>query len=1117
MTEKPEDNHIEEDDVFVFPASFAQQRLWFLDQLIPGTSLYNVPIVFRLTGALNLAALKQSFAEIVGRHEALRTTFNLLEGNLVQVITPTLAIALPLADLQELPAATREETASQQIWQTIEQPFDLSNGPLIRLLLLQLDESEYILLINLHHIVFDEWSSGILIRELGLCYTAYIEEKPVSLPSLPIQYADFACWQREWLQGEVLQTQLSYWRQQLKDIATLNLPLDHPRRPGQSYQGNIQLLELPQPLLEALEALSQQQGITLFMTLLAAFQTLLYRYTGQTDITIGSPIANRNRRELEDLIGFFVNSLVLRSDLSGNPTVRELLNRVHTVTLEAYAHQDLPFEKLVAELHPERDLSLNPLFQVVFALQNAPMEQLKLPGLTLTPVDFETKTARFDLELYLWKSSDNFRNLWGKGWKHSDGLRGVIVYNRDLFEPETITRLYQHFQVLLAGIVANPDAKLADLPLLTTAEQQMFVDWNQTQTNYPAHACINQLFEEQVNRAPNAPALQFGNQLFTYDALNKGSNQLAHYLRKRGVGANVLVGLGMEQSSHTIAGMLSILKAGGAYVPLDPTYPVERLRFMIEDAQVAVVLTHQKYVKCFTECNVVVICLDQEWETIAQESEANLSPVTAGNLAYVIYTSGSTGIPKGVAVPHRAVNRLVCNTNYIVIEPGDRIAQASNLAFDAATFEIWGALLNGAQLIGMDRDLLLSPLDFAAQIQQQKISALFLTTAVLNQIVREVPDTFRSLKYLLFGGEAVDPESIRMILKHGKPQHLIHVYGPTENTTFTSWCEIKDISEDATTIPIGKAVANTKIYLLDKFLSPVPIGIKGEIYIGGDGLANGYLNRSELTIERFIETSALKSFEKWIKPERLYRTGDLARYQADGTLEFLGRIDDQVKLRGFRIELGEIESMLNQHPAVQKSVVLLREARGDQRLVAYVVLKQAISEVQELRAFLRTKLPEYMLPSAYVILEDLPLTPNGKVDRRALPFIPIQTVTQANNISTEVVPQTSVEAELADIWIQLLGLQQIGVHDNFFELGGHSLLATQLVSRIRNRFQVEVPLRCLFEMPTITELAKYIETVCRTLSLTSNLDKNNLSDNGMEDLADNRIETELQKREEVEL
>ncbi|OWY69322.1 non-ribosomal peptide synthetase [cyanobacterium TDX16] len=1169
------------EEVFVFPASFAQQRLWFLDRLFPGTSFYNVPTTVRLSGVLDLKALEESFNEIVRRHEILRTNFGVQEGQPVQLITPHSKVFLKISDLQQLPASEREAAAQQAIAREIQQPFNLDRGSLLRVTLLQLDESEYVLVINLHHIVFDEWSIAILIRELELLYSAFSTGKPSPLPELSIQYADFAHWQRQWLQGEVLESQLSYWRSQLQNLSVLEVESNRCRPKERGDRGAIELIELPQDLSQALLALSHQEGVTLFMTLLAAFQVLLYRYTGQTDIAVGSPIANRNRRELEDLIGFFANSLVLRTDLSGNPSFRELLARVRQVTVEAYAHQDLPFEKLVEELHPERQGSRNPLFQVVFALQNAPIEQLTLPKLSLSSFKVETTTARFDLEFYLWECAENFRSLWGDGWQQSEGLRGVLVYNTELFEPSAIARMLAHFQMLLTGVVTDPNTNLADLPILSAAEQHQLVEWNQTRRSYPEH-CIHQLFELQVEQSPNAVAVSFGDRQYTYYELNSGSNQLAHYLRKLGVGCETLVGICMEPSPMAIASLLGILKAGAAYVPLDPTYPPERLQFMLEDAQVSVLLTQQALAPLFKlswgERNLKVVCLEKDWEAIAQESEQNpINQITVDNLAYVIYTSGSTGTPKGVAVPHRAVNRLVCNTNYIALEPGDKVAQCANLSFDAATFEIWGALLNGAQLVGCDREVMLSPQKFAQAIRQQEISILFLTTALFNQMAREVPECFRSLRYLLFGGEAVDVRWVKAVKQHGAPAHLLHVYGPTENTTFTSWYEVQDLAQAATSIPIGRAIANTQIYLLDSHLKPVPISVTGEIYIGGDGLAKEYLNRPQLTDERFVcgsresgvvgavffedpyenqrvlrlnppvQESGNRAEEQRsrgagesnnqlpITHYRLYKTGDLARYLPDGNLEFVGRTDAQIKLRGFRIELGEIETVLKQYPSVEDTVVVVREDESsDRRLVAYIVpntdrspqppFKRGASKfsasqeglgkseaskipaaqrglggigakfsTSDLRSFLKTKLPNYMMPSAFVVLKALPLTPNGKVDRQALPSPDFTSV----DLPT-LAPRTSVEAQLAQLWVEMLG-RQVGISDDFFELGGHSLLATQLVSRIRDRLGVEVPLGVLFETPTIVAIAQYVDAI-----------------RGADLVQTSEAETSAQNREEVE-
>ncbi|MGC1394710.1 MAG: amino acid adenylation domain-containing protein [Coleofasciculaceae cyanobacterium] len=1073
-----------EEEVYVFPASFAQARLWFIDQLVPGNAFYNVPTALRLRGVLNLSALEQTFKEIVRRHETLRTRFAVVDGELVQAIATasTLNISLPVIDLQQLDQKERDRYSQQLVSQEYQLPFNLATGPLIRVLLLQLDKTEYILLLTLHHIVSDDWSIGILIRELKTIYTAFALKKPSPLPELALQYADFAEWQHQWLQGEsgrvALQKQLTYWRQQLAGISLLKLPTDRPKPAIQSYQGATQFLDIPKSLVEALKTLSQQEGATLFMTLLAAFQILLNRYTQQEDITIGTPIANRNRSEIEPLIGFFVNSLVLRTNLSGNPTFRELLNRVKEVTLEAYAYQDLPFEKLVEELHPERNLSTHPLFQTVFALQNSPMEALDLPGLTLSSMAIDFKTTRFDLEFHLWESTDSFRSLWGEKWKYVEGLRGIVVYNTDLFDEATINRLIGHFKTLLEAIITHPDMSIYELPLLSPTEQhQLVVEWNNTVADYPKNLCVHQLFEKQVERCSQAIAVTYENQEITYGKLNERSNQLAHYLQKLGVKSGVLVGICLEPSLEMIIAMLGILKAGGAYVPLDTSYPEGRLKFMIEDAQLTVLLTNYALLKGDVLSTPNLVYLDRDWQIIQQESQDNLScELDSDQLAYIIYTSGSTGKPKGVTIPHKAINRLLFNTNYIKINASDKIAQVSNTSFDAATFEIWGALLHGAQLVGINREVTLSPQDFAEQLQQKGISIMFLTTALFQQMARSVPQAFASLRYLLFGGEVVNHRWVQKILKNRPPQNLIQVYGPTENTTFATYYKVKYVPEEATHIPIGRPITNTQIYLLDKHLKPVPIGVIGELFIGGEGLAKGYLNRPDLTAQNFVTSPPI------ISHQYLYKTGDLAIFKSDGNLEFMGRVDHQVKIRGYRIELEEIEALLTQHPLVVENAVLIwEEIPDDKQLVAYVVPDLCqISNKQEpniaflLRQFLKEKLPNYMIPSTFIVLDALPLTPNGKVNRRAL-----KAPNHVNFVNKDdyVSPRTNVEELLGQIWSKVLGKQSIGVYDNFFELGGHSLLATQLTSRIRDAFQIEMPVSQLFEAPTIASLAKYIETI----------------------------------------
>ncbi|CAD5916872.1 Surfactin synthase subunit 1 [Planktothrix agardhii] len=1048
------------------PLSFAQQRLWFLDQLQPNSALYNIPMVLRLQGNLNQGALEQSLWSICDRHEVLRTNFVTINGQPTQIIQTTRE-TISVVDLQDLPIQEQAEKTQQLKQKQATQPFDLAKESLIRITLVVLSETEHLLLVCMHHIISDGWSIEVFIHELTTLYNAYAQNQPANLAPLPIQYADFAIWQRQWLQGDVLQTQLNYWQNQLTAAPPLlSLPTDHPRPAVQSFVGTQQEFSLSPKLSQALTELSRQQGVTLFMTLLAAFDTLLYRYTGSSDILVGTPIANRNRGEIEGLIGFFVNTLVMRTDLSDNPSFSQLLTRVREVTMDAYAHQDLPFEMLVEALQPERDLSHTPLFQVAFVLQNTPKSEIAMTGLTVTDLPPENTTAKFDLTLAMVNTDD--------------GLKGVWEYNTDLFESSTIERLSGHFLNLLGGIVANPQARISQLPLLTESEtNQLLIEWNNTQVDYPQIKCIHQLFEEQAERTPDAIAVVFENQQLTYAELNDRANQLAHYLRKLGVKPDELVGICLERSLDMIVGLLAILKVGGAYVPIDPDYPQERISFMLQDTQVKIILTCESLQNSLQNHQTIVICLDKDWQQINQASLENLnSTVSADNLAYVIYTSGSTGIPKGVIVTHQAVNRLVLNTNYIQFTPDDRVVQASNIAFDAATFEIWGALLNGAKIIIIAKSVLLSPQELALSLKENQISVLFLTTAFFNQLANLVPQAFSSLRCLLFGGEAVEPKWVQEVLEKGAPQRLLHVYGPTENTTFSSWYLVENVASTATTIPIGKAIANTQIYLLDKNLQPVPIGVVGELHIGGMGLAKGYLNRPELTQEKFIPNP----FEKdevipptplnkdGNEPSKLYKTGDLARYLPDGNIEYLGRIDNQVKIRGFRIELGEIEALLNQNEDVQSACVIAREDNpGDKRLVAYLVPQpEIILTIDEIRQFLKAKLPDYMVPNAFVILEALPLTPNGKIDRRALPVPDLQS--QGEYIA----PRNPIEEKLAQIWGEVLKLERVSIEDNFFELGGHSLLATQVISRCQQAFQIALPLRYLFESPTIAQLSAVI-------------------------------------------
>ncbi|MGB7921969.1 MAG: amino acid adenylation domain-containing protein [Pyrinomonadaceae bacterium] len=1043
----------------VLPLSFAQQRLWFLDQLEPDSTSYNIPAAVRLTGQLNVDALERSISEIIRRHEVLRTSFTVIDGQPRQVISPAEPFSLPVIDFAHLAEAEREAEARALAIKESQRPLDLSRGPLLRVSLLRLADDEHVLLVTMHHIISDGWSLGIFTREVGLLYEAYSRGEESPLEELSIQYADYAVWQREWLQGDVLDQQLDYWKQQLAGAPqVLELPTDHPRPPVQSYKGASQRFQLSEELSGELKRLSQQQGVTLFMTLLAAFQTLLMRYSGQQDVVVGADVANRNRAETEQLIGFFVNMMVLRTDLSGDPSFEELIGRVKEVALEGYEHQEVPFEKIVEAIAPEREMSRTPLFQVAFVLQNVPQVAFDAQGLTLSPLGSDSETAKFDLTLSMTETEG--------------GITGAFEYSTDLFERSTIERMAAHLACLLDGVVKQPGQRLSELPLLTKQEEQQVLGaWNETASDYPRESCIHQLFEQQVERTPDAIAASFDDAQISYGELNSRANQLAHHLMSLGIGPDVLVGLMVERSIEMVVAVLGILKAGGAYLPLDSAYPLERLSFMLEDAGTPVLLTQEPYLDVLPAHWGQLICLDSDWDSIAQESSENPSnSATPDNLAYVIYTSGSTGRPKGVAVTHRAVNRLVINTNYVCLTPADVIAQASNSSFDAATFEIWGALLNGARLVGIKKEVALSPRDFADWIAAKEISTLFLTTALFNQIVNEVPKAFEKVRNLLTGGEQSDPKQFHEVLKSGPPERLLHVYGPTETTTYASWHEVKEVGAGAGAVPIGGPIANTEIYLLDAHLRLVPVGVGGQLYIGGDGLARGYLNRPELTAEKFIPHPYST------RPgERLYGTGDMARYGVDGQIEFLGRIDHQVKIRGFRIELGEIEAALNTHLKVRECVVVTYQAEttSDRRLAAYIVTEQeeAVTGI-ELRSYLLERLPEYMLPTSYVHLERMPLTPNGKVDRPALPA-PEQA--HADTLSGATAPRTPTEEIVAGIFCEVLGLPHVGIHDDFFELGGHSLLATQVVSRLRHAFAIELMLRALFETPSVAGLAQTLE------------------------------------------
>ncbi|BAY25368.1 non-ribosomal peptide synthase [Calothrix sp. NIES-2100] len=1055
------------------PLSFAQERLWLLNQLEPDNPFYNEHVALKLHGQLNIVALEQSLNKIISRHETLRTNFRTINEQPVQVIADSLTLSVPVVDLTHLPESEKEIACQKLALTEATRPFDLASSPLIRACVVKLTEVEHALVLTIHHIVFDAWSMGVLMGELATIYSAICNHSSPNLPELPIQYPDFAIWQREWLQKEVLQTQLDYWKQQLKNAPTLiELPTDRPRPAIQTYRGAIHYVELSNQLSQALAQFSRQEGATLFMTLFTAYVTLLYRYTGQDDILVGTPLANRDRVELEGLIGFFVNTLVLRTDLSDNPSFKQLLSRVRQVTLQAYTHPDLPFEELVKALQPQRDLSHTPLFQVMFVLENAPTSQLELTKLTVSPLATERTTAKFDLTLFI-KNTPS-------------GLVAIWQYNTDLFDSSTIERMAGHFVTLLEGVVANPQQQISQLPLLTQVEQQQLLVWNNTQVDYPRDKSIHQLFEEQVERTPDAVAVEFGNQQLTYSQLNCRANSLAHYLRSLGVKPDVLVGLCIERSLEMVVGLLGILKAGGAYLPLDPEYPTERLSFMLEDAQVSVLLTQQSLLDRLPPNQANQVFLDTDWQVISQSSQDNLiSGVQTTNLAYVIYTSGSTGQPKGVAMNQLALSNLILwQLQNTTISNGARTLQFAPISFDVSFQEIFTTWCSGGTLFLITEELRRDPVALLGFLQQKAVERLFVPFVALQQLAEVAVDSElvnSHLREIITAGEQLQiTPAISKWFSKLSDRTLHNHYGPSETHAISTFTLTNPVETWPLLPPIGRPIANTQIYILDKFLQPVPVGIPGELYIGGVALARGYLNRPELTQEKFIPNPFNNPKSK-IQNLKLYKTGDLARYLPDGNIEFLGRIDNQVKVRGFRIELGEVEAVLSQHEDVEGCCIIAREdTPGDtctevsrsKRLVAYVVGHRDFTpSIGELRQFLKAKLPEYMVPNAFVLLESLPLTPSGKVDRRALPAPDLY----SEITDKYVAPRTPIEELLAQIWAQVLKVKPVGIHDNFFDLGGHSLLATQLVSRIRNVFKVELPLRDLFATATLAELAHLIE------------------------------------------
>ena len=1061
------------------PLSFSQQRLWFIDQLYHGSSFYNIPSAFHLKGSLNVTAIQQSLNEILRRHEVWRTTFALVNGELVQEIAPELTWDLPIINFEHLFGKDWEPEVKQLAAEEAKKPFNLAKGPLVRATLLHLGEEEHVFLLTMHHIITDGWSVGVFMGELAALYTGFSTNQPSPLPELPIQYADFAVWQRDRLQGEVLATQLNYWKQQLGgELSVLQLPTDRPRPNVTTFTGAKQYFTFSQTLTDALNQFSQREDATLFMTLLAAFNTLLYHYTDQEDILIGSPIANRNRAELEGMLGLFVNTLVLRNNLSGDPSFRELLHRVREVTLDAYAHQDLPFEMLVEELQPERDLSRNPLYEVMFVLQNTPTSVQEASSLTVRTLQFDSGTAQLDIFLSMSESQQ--------------GLTGFLEYNTDIFDSTTITRFITHFQALLKNIVANPEQRICELSPLTAKErQQLLFEWNQTRADYPQNASLHQLFEQQVERVPDALALISQTEQLSYRQLNQRVNQLAHYLQKQGVTKETLVAICLERSLKMVVGILAVLKAGGAYIPLDPSYPVERLSFMLSDSQVSLVIGHTlreaasastSLVNNFGQMTndkrqVTVISLESDWELIELESQENpVSISSSDNLAYIIYTSGSTGTPKGVLGTHRGtVNGLHWLWKTYPFTKEEVCCQKTAISFVDSVWEIFAPLLQGIPTVIIPDAIVKDPQLFIETLTHHKVTRIVLVPSLLRLLLDSYSYLIQNLSHLklwITSGEALSVKLAQTFRELMPSAKLINLYGSSEVSANVTYYDTSLLPDQPNSVPVGRPIDNNLVYVLNSHLQLTPVGVVGDLYIGGDGLARGYLHRPELTQERFIDNP-------FVPGTRLYKTGDLVRYLNNGNLEYFGRRDHQVKIRGFRVELGEIASAIAQHPDVQESVVIFRgDTQGDRCLIAYVVTdKQEV--VPHLTSYLQNKLPNYMIPSAFVVLDAIPLTPNGKVDKQSLPT---DDGIRSNATQSFVAPRNFTELSLVKTWENLLNTNPIGVTDNFFDLGGHSFLAVRLMAQIHDRFGHNLPLSTLFENPTIEKLATIVSQPVRESS-----------------------------------
>jgi amino acid adenylation domain-containing protein len=1054
-----------------FPASFAQQRLWFLDQLEPGTAAYNLPRAFRIVGSLDVNSLARAFQIVVQRHECLRTVFGAMDGQARQIVLSELEVPLPVVDLSDTPEEERTQAALRIAGEEGKKPFDLTHGPLLRTVLLRLAPHEHILFLVMHHIVTDGWSIAILFGELTKCYEALAKGHSPDLPVLPVQYSEYSEWQHEYLKGDVLTQEVGYWKRKLAGAQTiLELPTDRRRPAAHSWNGATQELTFDSALLEKLKTFSQSQGATLFMTSMALFQSWLWRYTKQASMLIGTPTASRNHVEIEKLIGFFVNTLVFRADFTEEITFRELVRQVRTFALEAYAHQDVPFEKLVEELVPQRSVNITPLFQAMFVFQNIPKQIFKIAGLDMEELPFDTGIAKFDLSVDVYEDDEQNDFHWR------------FEYNTDLFDRETICIFLDHFRNLVSAVVENPDQPLSRIPLMSAQEQtRLIAELNQTAGDFGHETSIQAAFETQVKRSPEAVAVRFQNEELTYRALNQQANYVAQSLIKSGVRPGDLVGVCFERSPEMMAALLGVLKCGGAYVPLDSTYPAEWLAYVLEDSQVRAIVTHSVTQEKLSSNLSNVLVLDSAASSLDGGLSDSSQPTSSmDDVAYVLYTSGSTGKPKGVEGTQRGcLNRLAWMWREYPFEAGEVCCQKTNLGFVDSVWEILGPLLAGVPNVIIAAERLHDPELLLQTLAEEQVTRIVLVPSLLRMLLDYAPglgERVPKLKLWTCSGEVLAVELVERFRASFPGARLLNLYGSAEVAADVTCHEVREGDCRASTIAIGRPISNTQIYILDEQGNPVPVGVRGEIYVGGAGLARGYWNREELTGERFVEKG-------WDGEgtRRLFRTGDVGRYRANGEIEYVGRVDNQVKVRGMRVELGEIEAVLRTHPGVGEGIVGVSGEGEQQGLVGYVRLAKENGKDQgvragELRRYMRSKLPEHMVPGSYRVVGQWPLLPSGKVDRRAVAGMETEALAEAESWAG---PRTEVEIKLARIWEELLKVEPIGIDQNFFELGGHSLLALQVMARIRSQFEVELAVRILFEGATIAALAEEVEKAQR--------------------------------------